>query len=263
MKLEIQNSSGGDNFPIPNYRFSEGSLNRRIGAEERFGKHGAFLSGDRKWKARKTSLIGDINAKTDAEFIAEAAKLVEILDERFNPYFIVDTENNRRIEFDLDVLNPGGGEALTKRLEKMVMRIILPEVAWEDIDETVETSPSSLTDTGETISVENKGQLETYPIITIIPTAKNTAFTIFNNTIDDLISIGSGGFTVGTTIEINGLVTNGEVLLDDGNTTTEISSAVADRTGFFVLAKGVNEIEYESAFGKVDIEIRWRNRYLF
>jgi len=260
MKLEIRNQQPST-FPIPEYRFLEGALKRRIGVTERFGKAGSFLAGDRQWAGRTTSLIGDINDTTDAGFIAEFAKLVEIFDNRFNPYFVVDTENDRRIEVELDTLNPSGGEALVKKLTNVRMRLFLPEVAWEDLDEKTETSPSAGTGTGETIEVTNGGQLETYPVITVVPIAKNTKFTLFNNTIEDLITIQSNAFTVGTSIEIDAI--NGTVFLNDGTTRTEISSSVADRTGFFFLARGLNVISYESPFGKVDISIAFRNRFLF
>ena len=259
MKLEIRNNNG-DVHPIPKYKFDEGSLDRRVGITERFGKDGGFAAGDRKWKGRTTSLTHTISGKDDAEFNEELIKLVKILDDRFNPYFIVDTKSNRRMEFELLKFDLTGRPGL-ERHRDIRLRIFLPEVAWEDLTETIETSPSSGTASGESVEVNNTGQIETYPVIIIAPTAKNSDFTLFNDSIEDLITIGSNAFTVGTTIEIDAI--NGTVFLDDGTTRIEISSSVADGTGFFVLARGINVISYESPFGNVDIQIIFRNRFLF
>lgn len=264
MKLKIVNSNN-DELLIPLFKLAESSLSRRIGLSQRFGKHGGFITGDRKYSGRKSVLIGNIHAikgiSNDSEFINQYKELIEILDERFNPYFLIDTDNNRRIEFDFDRFAPSTSPGLEKISSEFRLQLIFPEVAWEDINETTEASPSGGTATGETLEVDNTGQMEAFPVITVVPSGVNTAFTLFNNTTEDLISIGSNNFVPGTKMIIDAI--NGTLILDDTISQTEISVAIADGTGFFTLARGQNVIEYESVFGSVDITIKYRNRHLF
>ncbi len=266
MKLKIVNSADPvQELLIPLFKLGELSLERRIGISQRFGKHGGFVTGDRKYSARKSSLIGNIHAlkgiANDTAFINQYKAIIEILDDRFNPYFLVDTDNDRRIEFEFDRFTPRTDQGLEKILSEFRLDLIFPEATWEDIDTTEVTSPSGGTATGEKLNPSNTGQLETYPVITVTALTTNSGFTLFNNTTEDLITVGSNNFVLGVTMEIDGI--NGEIFLDDTISRTEISSSIVDGTGFFSLARGINEIEYVSAFGAVDIAIEFRNRFLF
>ena len=260
MKLEIRNQEP-NTLAIPKWKLSEPDLRRRVGEADRFGKNGVYLTGDRKYAERRTTLETDIFAKQDSSFIAKYDEIVDIIDERFNPYYLVDTDNSRRIEFELLKINPSDVKGMEKRHTPIRLDILLPETAWEDLTETTEISPSAGTASGEMLTVNNTGQIETYPVITITPTANNSAFTLFNNTTEDLITIGSNSFVPGTTLEIDAI--NGNLFLDNGVSKIEISSAIVDGTGFFSLARGQNIIQYDSNFGAVNITIAWRNRFLY
>lgn len=257
MNLKIVNDNG-DELPLPGWMLSEPDLKRRLGVEKRFGKAGGYITGDRETDARSLTLETDFTGRTDAEYKAQFDEFLRIVDKRFFPYFIIDLDNDIRFEAEFQRMSPNVQKGMEQRWAGIAIDLIMIESYWEDLVATEESSPSTGTPSGGTLSAENTGSVETFPIITISPTANNNAFTLFNNTIEDLISIGSSGFVPGTTITID--AQEGTVLLSDGTTSTDIDFTVADGTGFFVLAPGVNEIEYTSSFGSADITIEWRNR---
>jgi len=260
MNLKITNDNG-DELLLPGWMLSEASLDRRLGIEKRFGKAGGRVTGDREIDARRYTLETDFTSTDDTGYHKQFDDFLRIVDKRFFPYFLIDTDNNRRFEVEFSKISAPVKKGMEKRHAGIKIDLIMVESYWEDLLETEVSSPSALTPSGGTLSANNLGAVEAYPIITISPAANNSAFTLFNNTIEDLISIGSTAFVPGTTITIDAQL--GTVKISDGTTETDISFTVSDGTGFFSLASGVNVIEYESSFGSADITITWRNRYAY
>jgi phage-related protein len=243
------------------WRISNPALDRRVNVQNRYGKPGGFVIGDRETGARNLVIKGDLTATTDAIYRQKIRQIVSIFSLGARPYFLIDVDNDRRCEIELSRINADYSDGLEMRVVPVSIDCVMLDAYWEDITEVLVESESAGLATGETLVCNNEGDVNTYPVIEITPSAANSAFSLFNNTTDSVTTIGSSAFVPGTTITIDSR--NGEIFLSDGVSQVEISSSLADGTGFMFLQPGTNSIEYDSAFGSVDIAIKYRQRYAF
>ena len=266
MKLILRNTETTLALETPGkdflgYGLSEPPLIRRVSLQSRFGKPGAFAIGDKRVGARPLTLQTDITGITDSEYTAQLSNIVKIFDLEKQPWFLENTDASRRTKVELLSITPSPQVGMEKRHAPLRIELSMIDGFWEDLTLQSESSPSGGTASGETISVPNEGDDNSYPLIIVTPTDSNSNFSILNNTTSDIITIGSTAFVVGTTLEIDSR--DGLLLLNDGNTKTEISFAIADGTGFMFLTPGTNVLQYDSNFGAVDIQVDYRQQYAF
>ncbi len=263
MKLELRNDDGEvlDLATPLKWMANEPPLTRRVGLQQRFGKPGGFITGDRRAGTRRITLQSDITGENDPAYLLQLADIVKIFEPRVAPYFLVDTDNDRRAEVELDSITPQAVRGTERRHSPIQLTLIMVETYWEDLIEKEDESGTGGIVTGETFNIDNEGEVDLFPIFEITPTANNSAFSIFNNTTNDIITVGSTAFVPGTTLIIDSQ--EGSVVLDNGSTQIEISSAIGRGTGFLFLAPGVNTLQYESAFGAVNITTKFRQRFAF
>jgi len=259
MNLKIINSD--TELIISDWMLSEPALERRLGIQERFAKPGGYITGDRETKARNFSVERDIASMTDSEYTSFMSSLVNVFDKTKTPFFLVDTDNDRRVEIELSRITPATKKGLEMKLTPIKLSLIMIESYWEDLTAIESSSGSGGLATGETLIISNTGVVNIYPVITLSPYSNNSAFSLINNTTNDIITIGSTAFVPGTELEID--AQEGTLYLSDGTTRTEISSAIADGSGFFFIAPGDNTISYDSVFGNINITISYRIRYAF
>jgi phage-related protein len=151
-------------------------------------------------------------------------------------------------------------EGLEWRIGKNNLKFEMLDAFWEDNTETIIYSPTGGMANGDSLIIDNDSYIECYPIIRITPYEINSDFTIRNITTGAAFIIGSGSFVPGSEFIIDSQ--KGTIYLESSGSQIEMSSALADGSGFIKLIPGENEIQYSSVFGEVDIEIEYRRRYV-
>ena len=134
----------------------------------------------------------------------------------------------------------------------------MPDAFWESTDAKVYDSPSAGMDSGDEMTVVNDGVIEAYPILIFTAVDANQNFTLLNTTTGGVLTIGSNAFVPGTTITVD--CQNGTVYLSDGISRAEISSAMADNTGYPFFQPGGNVLRYDSAFWAIGLHVEFRER---
>lgn len=259
MNLKIINSE--TELLCPGWMLKEAPIKKRIDVQQRFGKPGATVSGDREISSRPISLDTDITAESDPEYISKMGDIVRIFDKNKSPYFLVDTDNDRECEVELDQIVPSSQQGLEMIWTPVRVDLVMVESFWEDSAATEVESESAGLATGESLQCENIGDVDCYPIIAIMPQSINSAFSLINNTTNDILTIGTNSFVPGISMIVDCQL--GEIYLDDGTSQIEISASIADGSGFLFLAPGINDIQYDSSFDNIDITIEFKNRYAF
>jgi hypothetical protein len=102
VNLTIENSE--TSLSASGWMLQEPSLRKRINIQQRFGKSGGTVSGDRESASRNTSIETDITAENDTDYIQRLGDIVRIFDKNKSPYYLNDTDNNRRIKIELDLI---------------------------------------------------------------------------------------------------------------------------------------------------------------
>jgi hypothetical protein len=264
LKFTNANPATGEN----EYPLSKGFLvqwsayKRRTSVLKRYGQDGGIPAGDNKADTRDITITYVPAYQSDADYLAMVNTLVGFFNPDYAPFYLEDTDNNRRCQL---VLNQATDDAyvdgLELRIGKNSLKLEMLDAHWEDDTEiTVATETGGIA-TGGTLTVENDSDADCYPVITISPYATNTDFTITNNTTGESFTLGSNAFIVGAEFEVD--CKNGTIYLTVGGNSVEMSSALADGGGFIKLAPGDNELEYTSSFGNADITVTFRRRYVF
>lgn len=243
------------------WHLSEPALRKRVGVQQRYGRPGGYVTGDREVSSRSLTLRQTLTAQENDTYLESMDRIVNIFDPLKAPFFLTNTDTGRRTEVELQGVTPTSSDGLEMRVTAVAIELIMVESYWEDETSQVVESESGGTASGDILECENEGSGYAWPIITVEALASNSLFTLFNETTQDLITVSTSLFSVGDIIAID--CQNGTIILESNGRTTDISSAIADGTGFLYLQPGENEIKYESAFGAVNISIEWRSRYAF
>lgn len=235
---------------------------RRIGEQKRYGKDGCVITGDQQADSRMLSLDYSACKNNDTDYLYVVNSLVNFFNTQYSPFYFVDTNNDRRCEI---VLKQASEEAHTEGLERRVgknkLDFVMVDGHWEDNTENVVYSGTGGMATGDTMDVVISSGVNCYPVFRITPYEPNLSFTIRNITTGQAFALGSSSFIVGTTFEVDCI--NGTIYLEILGNQVESSSSLEVGSGFLFFIQGINEIKYESSYGDVDIEITYRERYIF
>jgi len=231
---------------------------RRVNTQDRYGKDGAVPTGDQMVDSRKISFSYQPVAETDEDYLEITNDIVGFFNLSLSPFYLVDTDTSRRCEIVLlEVEDEAKTDGLERRIGKNKLEVEMLDGHWEDEDATTISSETGGLATGENISINNSADVDCFPVITIDAYQSNTNFTIKNLTTGAFFTLGSNSFVPGVSFVVNSQV--GTIYLS----TVELSSALASGSGFIKLIPGINQIEYSSVFGNVDLEIEYRKRYAF
>lgn len=261
MKLEVRNSE--ETYELSNNFIPQLSpYRRRIKMIQRFGVPGGQQVGDEQADSRDLRLRYRHTGDNDSDYITELQSILGVFRLDKAPFYLVDKDNARRCEVRLqDMDDQPVADGLTFRIGDTGLTLKMLDGHWEDLTESLYSSPTGGSANDSSILVSNDADVNAYPIIEITPERSNSEFTLRNLTNGNFIKLSSASFVVGTTFTIDAVT--GRIELDDGITSVELSSALADGSGMINLVPGNNLIRYESVFGDCDITIRFRRRYAF
>ena len=229
--------------------------NIRSNKLDRYQQSGSILQGDLKSSARSITFNYNILAEDDANFRYGMNKIASFFRKKNRPYYLVDTENQIRTEVYATANEPNWEAGLELRVMDCALRLDMLEVVWEDTIETVKTA-----------TLANNGTID----ISINPICESTFFKIdfetnvynprfaFNNlTQGGSFLCEKSTFDNGDTITVDGR----------GKGSVQYNSVVEKRilTGgiYFPLDAGLNQLQYQSNFGSIDITISYRQKYLY
>jgi len=261
MNLKFTNSTSEYILP-KSFKLSISAYKRRTSVNKRYGNDGGVINGDQKADTRDISIVYEPVYDNDTQYLNYVNELIGFFNPDLGPFYLVDTDNNRRCEISLNsAVDDANSEGLEFRIGKNNLKFEMLDAHWEDNDEITVTSPTGGLDDDDTLIIDNDSYSDCYPVIKITPYDTNTDFTILNNTTGASFTLGSNAFIVGAEFEVD--CKNGTIYLTVAGAVTEMSSALADGGGFIKLIPGNNEIKYSSVFGAVDVEITYRRRYVF
>jgi phage-related protein len=261
MNLKFQNKNG-DYVLTKNFIVSIAAYKRRTSVQKRYGKDGGVINGDQMADTRDITVTYTPVKTNDADYLDTVNELVGFFLPDNGPFYLVDTDNDRRCEIALNrAVDDANKEGTELRIGKNSLTLEMLDAHWEDNDETTILSPTGGMDNGDTLTIDNDSDADCFPVIKITPSEINTDFTITNNTTGASLTLGSNAFVPGAEFEID--CKEGTIYLTVAGAMTEMSSALADGSGFIKFVPGNNELEYSSVFGSVDIEITYRRRYVF
>lgn len=231
----------------------------RVQTENRYGKAGGELVGDQAANTRNISINFNNTARNDTDYIDQINSTVRVFQRGLQPFYLVDTDNNRRARVLLSSINDTpNSKGLLMRVGDNNIDLVMLDSLWEDLNETEEFSNGLAN--GEELEITNNSDVDIYPIIEITALVDNGEFIIENLDTGTLARISTSGFTATTKIILNSVT--GEIILDDGFSSAEISFALVDGSGMIKLTPGSNTLRYESTFGAVDLKVRYRERYI-
>lgn len=233
---------------------------RRTGVQKRYGKDGGVATGDQMADSRDITLQYQPVADDDLTYIDTVNEIIGFFRQDLAPFYLVDTDNDRRTEIILNsATDDPDKEGLEYRVGKNTLKLEMLDAFWEDNTENVVSSPTGGLVSGDILTVDNDSYIECYPVITITPYEINTDFTIRNITTGAAFILGSNSFVPGSQFVVDSQT--GEITLELSGSSIEMSSALADGSGFIKLVPGENQIQYSSVFGEVDVEVTFRRRY--
>lgn len=261
MNLKFQNKNA-DYILIRNFIASIAAYKRRTSVQKRYGKDGGVINGDQMADTRDITVTYTPIKNNDADYLDLVNELVGFFLPDNGPFYLVDTDNDRRCEIALNrAVDDSNKEGTELRIGKNSLTFEMLDAHWEDNTEITVNSPTGGMDSGDTLMIDNDSYVDCFPVIKIIPSEINTDFTLTNNITGAALTLGSNAFVPGAEFEID--CKNGTIYLTVAGAKIEMSSALADGSGFIKLVPGDNELEYLSVFGHVDIEITYRRRYVF
>ena len=116
MQLKLTNTEG--EYDFSKWVVDLSGLRFRVSYTDRYGQPGQETQGDRKEAGRNIVLSYSVNSETDAGYIVDAETLYAALRAEVAPFFLVDEDNNRRLEVSPDTLDlnarPGTGNRFGK-----------------------------------------------------------------------------------------------------------------------------------------------------
>ncbi len=271
MNLEFRDSAGNsiaiDTLRNKDLEVEFGPVSYRTRTINRYSRDGAESTGDKSADPRSI-IVRFVNMQknlpptiSDPLYWALPNQIDGMFARNENaPFYLVDTDNNRRAEIQLKEYGDQAIQGNVWRAGNNRMSFDWLSSTWEDLTEQTASSITGGIDNDETINIDNDAELKTYPIFVVSPVLSTiNQFTIRNTTNGAACRITAGNFAVGTTITIDAVA--GTIFLSDGTTDIESSSALANRFGFIIFDPDVNVIKYQSAYGAVDMTIKWRRQY--
>lgn len=244
-----------------NFRPRFSALNKRVNSVDRYGKPGSVIVADENYNSREISFDFDISEITDSSYKSLLNEIIGFFATNKAPYYLHDTDNNIRTKVNFKSLSENPESGNIYRVARCKLVLLMNDVFWEDLTSSTVSSETGGLSTGESLTVNNTGNLNIYPIITVTAKSSNSLFSITNQANDDKIEIGSNAFTVSDQFIID--CENGTLYLDDGVSSVESSAAISDGTGFIKLIPGNNILLYESALGDIDLDVEYRINYAF
>ena len=236
---------------------------RRSKVSDRFSGDGGVILGDQHIDARtidfKFHIVVENHGENDKEYFDQWNDLIGFLAPENEPFYLVDTDNDRRAKIALDEADDDMAEGLEFIIgEANKLSLHMLDGMWEDY---AATTVSATLLSGQNVSVDNQGKFNAFAIIRLTPISPNAEFVVRNTTTGAQFTVTANTFFPGTLFEINAVT--GDVTLDDGLTVTDQSFALADGSGLIQLLPGSNTITYESVFGAVNMDVIFRRRYAF
>lgn len=263
MNLQLQNIN--DTLVLDdNFKYTVSPYRRRIGVQDRFGKHGGVPTGDRNVSARNISLSFNVAPESDDQAYKDILnELAGFFRADLAPFFLIDTDNLVRTQIENTNLSDSPfSPGLLFKIGNNKIDFKMVDAHWEDSTATiVQPTGGGIISNNEIFIVNNNSPIETYSIITLTALGNNFEFVLRNETTGAATLLGSTSFVSGTQFIINHQT--GEILLDDSITQIENSIALADGFGFWFLTEGNNELKYESIWGAVNLEVEFRKKYAF
>ncbi len=236
---------------------------RRSRVSDRFAGDGGIILGDEHVDARDIDFIFHIAVENhggnDAEYFDQWNDLIGFLTPENNPFYLVDTDNERRTKIALSDADDDMAEGLEFIIgEKNKLGLRMLDGYWEDY---AATTVSNMLLSSQSLAVNNLGKFNAFAVIRLTPVSPNPEFLVRNTTTGAQFTITANTFAPGTLFEVNAVT--GDVSLDDGITVTDQSFAMADGSGLIQLVPGINQLTYESGFGGINMDVLFRRRYAF
>lgn len=263
MQLKITNGLGDEYLLDPKFKYTISPFTRRVNTTSRYGKSGGVVTGDEQVDVRDISLKYNILSENDLSYLDELNGLIGFFTPDDGPFYLVDTDNNRRalIRYYTGNDEPLDGTVLRVGPTNMLGLKMLDSY-WEDLNAQYVYSDSDGIATNGELTIINDGEADCYPIIRIAALASNSDFTLTNTTLRISTRMGTNSFVLGTTIILDSI--NGTMMLDSGSgSQSNIADALFNGTGHIRFSRGTNTIRYQSIYGSVEIEIEYRRRWPF
>lgn len=258
--------SGGAQFSVKSLRIEP--VSPRLGAKDRYGRDGSIVTGDRKVSARSIDIGLNVTVRQELgdrpyrEFIDD---LLSMFDPRYEPVYLYDDQDDAgpdgiplraMVELERENLTPEK-DGLDMIILTGTLGLLMIDGYWETQDEYETSSGTGGIANGEVLNVANGSRRTAYPVIEVTALSDNELFRLSNSTTGAYIEIGASDFYAGETITISSI--DGTILLGG----TDISaSAIGEGSTMLDLVPGANTILYESAYGPVEMTVRWRERWL-
>ena len=260
--IKLQNKTSELDFAkeiSDGYRIRHGTYQLRGSIIDRYGKDGGEEVGDKRIRARSLIIEFSLAKQKQKEYAGLFNKLISFFGDEQAPFYIINTETERRALVALSkIKDSSSGENFYRIGARSSLEFSMLDASWEDLEPS--TTQAELAN-GESLQIENTGELPAFPIIELIALTGVQSFTLSNESTGAVMTLSSAAFTAGTTIEVNNQ--NGTIILSNLGSRQDITGSLADGTGFVRLRKGANTLSYGSPFGGVRLAVSYRRRYAF
>ncbi len=270
MKLEFRNNlydattdgviEGRFQIEDGDWPVAPGPFTRRSKTTERYGRAGAVLTGDGHLSSRAYLVEFPVGGE-DADSATVRDKMDELIS-FFEPAYAFTRENGEKyfmiVDTDVDLraliappqeTNPGWEKSNYLNNGICTLGLIFLDGLWEDDNEN--TQSATLTDQ-QTITINNTGRFECFPIFELTADSTIEDFVLRNLTADLAVRLESSEFKI-----------NRICVLDSVDGLIKINGVDQRRAldgGFLKLVPGNNIIRFEAGAGTVDLVARWRTR---
>lgn len=260
MKLFLQNNSETWELPL-NFKPEVSPFVKRINVQPIYRGDGGVATGDRKANARTIRLAYNATNDngegelSDAEYKNLLNKLVGFFQDDLSPFYLIDEDNDVQTEVELSEnqdtpSNPGMEYILGNNIAALNMI----SAYWSDKD--LATVDLGTIENEDTFSVTNDSYEFAFPVLTFTALNQVTEFTLTNTTNGMSFTYSNTGFSPGAILVID---PRGEGLIELNG--VDSSNSWTNQSGFIFLSPGVNEFEFLSDVGQVDITLGFRRRY--
>lgn len=238
---------------------------RRLGMRERFGGDGAEITGDRKSPNRTISLKYNpapdkdpnwdgTGFDEDRAYTAYINKLVSLFNPRFEPFYIVDKTQQRRMQIDLESSDDKPiSEGLELRIGDNSMILPSKYSAWEDENEN--QSEVLALGNNDTFNLVNNSFLPCFVRFVMIAVDTVTTLRVENTTNGQGFTYGDPAFFGGAELVVSG---EGEGIVELNG--VDGLNNFSEDSGYIQLDPGSNDFEILTD-GNITLQAFWRGRY--